>query len=304
MMKLRLLSLSLLISSTTLAMPLTAVVNISRDDRADDRTADYSFVVATIDGSTADVVCSGRDTPLFGMMVIECDIPDAMAAIDLVATLSIDNVLLWSGDIGVPARVGMANTAQSARNADAASSLVGGTLVPRSSVTGGTVSFPFANVVGAPADIQDGDQGNLITTEAPLSLSGGTLVIGVLQGSNIAASAITAPKWVATAIGSNNIRAATLDGTDIGELAEADFADATLTRSNDFAASQFVTGVRQLDAGCSTSTIRALTTAMACTQIRGTCAIGSLRACATGTCTVDGVASQCTTTTPGQLLIP
>jgi hypothetical protein len=297
--------LSCFLCTPALAMNLTVVAEVERDGRADDRVVDIQLVIAAADGSLSDVTCDSRDAPLQGTLVVECEVADAMAGAPLVASLSLDGLPSWSGDVPTPVRVAVAERAESAFSADNATNISNGNLIPRTSVTGGSVGFASANLVGLPADVADGvDQGNLQTVQGPLALSNGTLVVGLLQASNIAANAITGSKWAAGTIRSVHIRAATFDGSDLVDLVNADFANATLSRANDFAAGQFTTAVRQLNIGCNELTIRPLTTAASCLQIRGGCAAGQLRACNTGTCLTDAVVSTCTNTTPGQLLIP
>jgi hypothetical protein len=292
--------LGFLLPTVAHAFPLVVVADVSRDDAPVDDAVDYEVRLA----GGATTTCSGRDIPLRGTLVIECDAQDNNGA-PIDATLLINGVEAWSSLVGVPARVAAAGRAAGADRADAAASIPGVDLIPRANVVAGNTAFSFTAVTGVPPGIADGvDQGNLMSVSAPLALNTntGVLTLSALAATNIAS--IGADDWADGAVGAGNIVSGVLSSASVGTgvVATADIAANTVS-GNDVTAASLTTW-RRVDVGCTTASRPGLTTAANCSQIRGTCAVGQLRACSTGTCTVDGVVSSCTNPFVGRAFAP
>lgn len=198
--------------------------------------------------------------------------------------------------VGVATR---ADGAVSAASADSLGSIAAAELIQRDTVATAPLTIAFANLVGVPPGIRDGDDvGNIDSVGDGLAVTAGTLRV----------TSVTASQWIPGTVPTTALIDGSFTSANIAGLAAANVAANTLTGA-DFSTS----AIGANDVAGTTATIFAqniacdsveggITTASSCT--RRLCASGAGRvSCGTSTCQQpsSGLGS-CSNTPLGKLL--
>lgn len=290
------------------AEPLVLAGHLIVDGVAADDVRDFTVVARDEDGVTVATVEASGIVVVAGDFAFALDdafFDAAVAAFDggLAVEVSVAGLdVVAAAAVGAVAAVAVTPTAALAVVADTATTLgalTSADLPTRAQLAAAGVSVNYDNVVGRPAGIDDGDQGNVDGVGSSLTLSGTTL--------DVAAGAVTSAVITDGTIGSAAIADGAVLSTNITALglAQADFAPASLT-GNNFQAASLTAGdingsvvtVFNTVPGC--GAVR-LTTSSTCAKA-AVCAVGGQRPnCTTGTCEVNAT-TTCATTRLGQLL--
>lgn len=274
---------------------------LSRDGVGVDDLVDVRVVVRDAAGGEVDSAEVDGVVVVAGDFAFALDpsVEDVIAGGGVVDVSIVDPAVVAVGVIGVVAGADFAVHAVRAARADTAGALGALVAADLAQASAGRIDAPYAvaNVSGAPAGLDDGDQGTIDAVGAGLTLSG--TVVDVADG------AVTPDKITANTIDSVAIADGAVTSAKVGTIGAADVATGTLVADDfstvAFGSSDFVGNsqlVFQMPKGCDVD--GRVSVSNTCAKRAG-CGAGQQRNCGTGVCETSTV-TTCATAPVGVTL--